>query len=225
MSVIDARVAVEHDAVPTHLDGIDVPVSLLTSLQKETRGVALAIYRRTAEEVAMASLKANEQTEKTKEQQQKALEAAQQLPLEEVLRRGLKEILKKKPGHDKTVKMYDDGADVVDFAKMIGVNVNDPTLNDDKSAKLESKNGKSPGGARGHSTIKARGKGRGAGRGSRGNGNSGTAGAESPGKGNGKGNGKGKGKSPGKGKGKGKQDGKTGRTGKGGGKPKGKGKH
>lgn len=151
--------------------------------------------------IATEKVRDDESKQKQREKELRAMEKATLLPHDEVVRRGLKELLKPRGKIKK--HPYDSEEQVVDFAKFLNLSVGS-FMNE--SVPLKQKNEESPGGGRGHNQERTASR-------------SGEK-KQKPGKGSGKGSGQ---KKAGKGKGKGKEQSKSAPQQKGG-KAKGKGK-
>lgn len=183
------------------------------SFQAEITEACTKCYQHQLRAIATEKLKIEADKAHQREKEDRALQAAALLPVEEVVKRGLKELLKKKSPKKFA---YDKESQVLNFAEFLNF---DAAVGDEAKAiaqkQLNSKNELTPGGGRGHNSsssgpMKARswskGNGKGKGKGveqkdpNTKNINQNTSRTD---KGKGKGKGKTKNKSPNKGKGKG----------------------
>lgn len=108
------------------------------------------VFVQRVKKVAMEQFSVEEKKAKQVALEKKALEAAALLPKEEVLRRGLREVMSKKSGKFK----YDALPHVVQFADILQLDV-DPVPD---KVERPPKNGSTPGGARGQNQGQAKAK-------------------------------------------------------------------
>lgn len=196
----------EREMMAKATEGINAEGLTLPEVDMEIQKACQKCYESQVRAIAVETIKAEQDKARQRDREARALEAASRLSASEVVQRGLKELLKKKG--KKTP--YDGEANIVDFAKLLSVEV--PTGEDLKRRVEElrtdepQKNGESPGVGRGHSNQKQKAKPK-----------------DQP-KGKGKAKGKADGPSPQKGKGKGKGKTTAQSKGKGSTQPKGGGK-
>lgn len=181
------------------------------SFQAEITEACTKCYQHQLRVIATDKLKIEADKARQREKEDRALQAAALLPVDEVVKRGLKELLKKKSPKKFA---YDKESQVLDFAEFLNLKA---AVGDEAKAiaqkQLDSKNGPSPGEGRGHNSsssgpkkAKSKSKGKGKGKGNRveqkdsntKNNNQNTLNTD---KGNGKGKTKNKGPDKGKGKG------------------------
>ena len=149
----------EYEVVAKTLSGTDAPKNLLTDLTLETKELAIKTYRKIVEKLALENHKEAEKRARQQRREKEALEAAAKLPAEEVVRRGLQEMCKKRMGKQFA---YDQMPQVVDFGKLLKIDV-DPLSTQTLQSVGTPKNGKSPADGQGQNQQKhyPKGKGRG----------------------------------------------------------------
>ena len=110
---------------------------------------ASRIYMEQVRKIAGEQLVLEERKDQQKQQAAKALQEAALLPAEEVLRRGLAEVMKRKPKG----KQKNKDQSLIDFSKLLDLNVaavSEAALKKEQpAAKSEPKNGNSPAAGRG----------------------------------------------------------------------------
>jgi hypothetical protein len=175
----------------------------------EIKDACVKCYRAQLRSIAVENLKTMADKKKQKEKEERALEAAALLPVEEVVKRGLKELLKNKPGKKKA--QYDTESQVLDFAKFLNISAaTGDALRGLGKEQLEPKNELTPGGGRGQNAAPNTGKGKSEGKGSTKTQSKGKGKRKNPKGEKNKGKGKGQPKDAEKGKGKGKSKSKDG---------------
>lgn len=136
----------EYAMLKKTLSGTGAPKDLLTNLVNETKTLAITSFRKIVEKLALENQKQEEIRSRQQQKEKDALEAAAKLPAEEVVRRGLQEMCKKRLGKKFE---YDKMPQVVEFGKLLKIDV-DPLSTQTFENAQKPKNGVSPAVGQGH---------------------------------------------------------------------------
>lgn len=150
-----AEAALEMSTIQKTVEGITShSVAASSDLELEVRKACEVSYGNQVRAIASEKLVADRKKEQQREREQKALERAALLPRDEIIRRGLSEILRGKGPRGKN-KNYDENLEnkVIDFKKLLNIDVDvvSDAARRDPSESLP-KNGASPGGGRGQNS-------------------------------------------------------------------------